>query len=580
MSLRQLASKFKSPGTLAQFWQGTGALAPQVQEHQRHVEASQRWQHLNPDYSNLESRVPTEGYAFAHGRQAEQQACWDSRPLFEEAWLPSEEVSIQSPTELSEVSSALSTEGSSPSLESAEAVVRADPLSNASQTSLQAREHVTELLDEGTFIPVTPFAEDVHLGSQLNPDEALITGRGEINGRPVCVISQIPSAPDGPSSDHHSRQICHLMDHAMEAGVPIISLQDTTHDSYPRATPDASKAIYIPSSSTHSMDNAQHGNAASLAGFTDVLQRRSEASGVVPQLSLNVGRCSMDGAMGFALSDFAVTVRSQRRRTFQPAQSTAATALSQQSEQHRHQEQEEDDGLQAVDWAAMLPNRRQALAHMRQLLSYLPLSCQLTPPKALCIDPPDRFCPDLDCLIPDDPTHPYEVREVITSVADDGRWHEVAPHHARNIVTGFARLGGNSVGMVANAPGVLSGCLDGPAASKAARFVRFCDAFNIPLVALVDAPGFLMPPKEGKAAAVRQAAQLLYAFAEATVPKLTVILRMANGPSYGIMGSKHLHADVNLAPAMTRRHLCNELELLQGKHSKRPRKKHGNPPIC
>jgi len=369
----------------------------------------------------------------------------------------------------------------------------------------------------------------------------------------------------------------------------------------------------------------------SLAGYAEVFQRNVEASGVIPQLSLIMGPCAGGAVYSPALTDFTFMVQGSSYM-FLTGPSVVKTVTLEEVTQ------EELGGarahlLKSGNVHGAWENDLQALAGMRELVGYLPLSNKERPPRMPTLDPPSRACPALELLVPTDPSLPYDMHNVLREVFDDGELFELMRPFAPNILTMFARLDGRPVGVVANQPAVLAGCLDISASVKAARFVRFCDAFNIPVVTFVDVPGFLPGVAQEHGGIIRHGAKLLYAYAEATVPKLTVITRKAYGGAYDVMASKHLKADVNLAwptseiavmgakgaveiiysgrsdlatkvreyeelfanpmvaarkgyidevirPQDTRARLCSELNVLQSKDTKKPHKrKHGNIPL-
>ena len=389
---------------------------------------------------------------------------------------------------------------------------------------LTARERVEILLDPGSFEEtdrlVVHRCNDFGMEKHRTPGDGVVSGHGLIDGRQVFVFSQDFTVSGGSMSSANAEKICKIMDLAMQVGAPVIGLNDSGGA------------------------RIQEG-VESLAGYADIFLRNTLASGVVPQISAILGPCAGGAVYSPAITDFIAMVdRTSYMFITGPDVIKAVT--------HEEVTKEELGGANthfAKSGVASLvyPGDAECLAGVRSLLSFIPGNNTEDPPFVATDDPPTREEPGLDNLVPPDASQPYDIRDIIHKVVDDGVFMEVAAAHAANIVIGFGRFGGRSVGVVANQPAVLAGCLDINASVKAARFVRFCDAFNIPLVTLVDVPGFLPGTDQEYGGIIRHGAKLLYAYAEATVPKVTVITRKAYGGAYDVMASKHIRADVNLA---------------------------------
>ncbi|WP_207479707.1 acyl-CoA carboxylase subunit beta [Arenibaculum pallidiluteum] len=389
---------------------------------------------------------------------------------------------------------------------------------------LTARERLDVLLDEGSFEEWDMFVEhrsaDFGMAEQKVPGDGVVTGHGTINGRPVFVFSQDFTVFGGSLSEAHAEKICKVMDQAMKVGAPVIGLNDSGGA------------------------RIQEG-VASLGGYAEVFQRNVMASGVVPQISMIMGPCAGGAVYSPAMTDFIFMVKDSSYM-FVTGPDVVKTVT------HEVVTAEELGGAAthtARSGVADLAfeNDLEALLELRRLFDFLPLSNREKPPSRLCTDPLDRQDFSLDTLVPANPNKPYDMKELILKVADEGEFFELQPDYARNIITGFGRMGGSTVGFVANQPMVLAGCLDIQSAIKAARFVRFCDAFNIPIVTFVDVPGFLPGTAQEFNGIIKHGAKLLFAYAEATVPKITVITRKAYGGAYDVMASKHLRGDVNYA---------------------------------
>jgi propionyl-CoA carboxylase beta chain len=482
---------------------------------------------------------------------------------------------------------------------------------------LTARERVELLLDPGSFEEWDMFVEhrstDFGMAEQRVPGDGVVTGYGTINGKLVFVFSQDFTVFGGSLSEAHAEKICKIMDQAMQVGAPVIGLND--------------------SGGARIQDGV-----ASLAGYAEVFERNVLASGVIPQISLIMGPCAGGAVYSPAMTDFIFMVKDSSYM-FVTGPDVVKTVT------HESVTQEELGGAVThttrsgvADMA--FENDIEALIELRRFVDFLPGSNRAAPPLRQppngLADPPERLEPSLDTLIPANPNKPYDMRELIEKIADDGDFFELQPNYAGNILIGFARMAGATVGIVANQPMVLAGCLDIDSARKGARFVRFCDCFNIPIVTLVDVPGFLPGTAQEYGAIIKHGAKLLFAFAEATVPKVTLITRKAYGGAYDVMSSKHLRGDVNfawpsaeiavmgpkgaveiifradlgdaaaiearareyrekfanpfvaasrgfiddvIAPATTRRRLCRALHMLRGKRLENPWKKHDNIPL-
>jgi propionyl-CoA carboxylase beta chain len=389
---------------------------------------------------------------------------------------------------------------------------------------LTARERVERLLDEGSFEELDKLVEhrclDFGMADQKVPGDGVVSGFGRIDGRLVYVFAQDFTVFGGSLSETNARKICKVMDLAMKMGAPIVGLNDSGGA------------------------RIQEG-VASLGGYADIFLRNTLASGVIPQISAIMGPCAGGAVYSPAITDFNVMVK-DTSYMFVTGPDVIKTVT------HEEVSKEELGG-------ALTHNSRSGVAHfavdddaaclalVRELLGYLPANNLEEAPLRKSDDPPDREEAALDTLIPAETNKPYDMKRLIEAVADDGRFLEVHAHYAANIVVGFTRFGGRSVGVVANQPAVLAGCLDIDASVKGARFVRFCDAFNIPLVIFEDVPGFLPGTAQEFGGIIRHGAKLLYAFAEATVPKITVVTRKAYGGAYCVMASKHLRTDLNYA---------------------------------
>ncbi len=389
---------------------------------------------------------------------------------------------------------------------------------------LTARERIELLFDPGSFEEWDMFVEhrcaDFGMQDKKVPGDGVVTGYGTINGRLVFVFSQDFTVFGGALSEAHAEKICKVMDKALQAGAPVIGLNDSGGA------------------------RIQEG-VASLGGYAEVFQRNVLASGVIPQLSVIMGPCAGGAVYSPAMTDFIMMVKDSSYM-FVTGPDVVKTVTH---EQVTHEELGGAVTHSTRSGVADLAfeNDVEALMMTRRLVGYLPGSNREKPPVWPTEDPAEREERSLDTLIPDNPNKPYDIKELITKVADEGEFFEIQPGHAGNIVVGFARMAGAPVGIVANQPMVLAGCLDIRSSIKAARFVRFCDCFNIPIVTFVDVPGFLPGTAQEHNGIIKHGAKLLYAYAEATVPKVTVITRKAYGGAYDVMSSKHLRGDVNFA---------------------------------
>ncbi|MDH3746171.1 MAG: acyl-CoA carboxylase subunit beta [Acidobacteriota bacterium] len=483
---------------------------------------------------------------------------------------------------------------------------------------LTARERIELLLDPGSFVEidalVTHRCRDFGMEEQTIPGDGVVSGYGTIDNRLVYLFAQDFTVFGGSLSETNARKITKIMDLAVENGAPVIGLNDSGGA------------------------RIQEG-VASLGGYADIFLRNTLASGVVPQISAIMGPCAGGAVYSPAITDFIFMVE-ETSYMFVTGPDVIKTVT------HEEVTMEELGG--AASHASRsgvchftLPNDAACLLAIRELLSFLPSNNLEDPPPSASEDPADREEPALDSLIPDDPNKPYDIKSLISAVVDDERFCEVHEAYAKNIVIGLARFANQVVGIVANQPAYLAGVLDIDASLKAARFVRFCDAFNIPLVTFEDVPGFLPGTQQEFGGIIKHGAKLLYAFAEATVPKITVITRKAYGGAYCVMSSKHLRTDVNLAypsaeiavmgpegavnilfrrelteagggreelrsrltadyrekfsnpfvaaergfvdaiiePSQTRTHIVRALRELDGKRQRLPNKKHGNLPI-
>lgn len=389
---------------------------------------------------------------------------------------------------------------------------------------LTARERIDKLFDPGTFTELDTFVvhrtTDFGMGDKKVLGDGVVTGYGRIEGRLVYVFSQDFTVFGGSLGEMFAEKVCKVMDLAMRNGAPVIGLNDSGGA------------------------RIQEG-VVSLGGYAEIFYRNVMASGVVPQLSAIMGPCAGGAVYSPAMTDFIIMVK-ETSHMFITGPEVIKTVTK------------EEVTFEELG-GAMTHNTRSGVAHLaaedeehglqmlRQLLAYIPQNNLEDPPRENCTDPVDRADEELDSLIPRNPNKPYDMGEVIRHVVDDGEFFEIHEHWAKNILVGFARLNGRSVGIIANQPAHLAGCLDIDASTKGGRFVRFCDCFNIPLITFEDVPGFLPGTAQEYGGIIRNGSKLLFAYCEATVPKLTVITRKAYGGAYDVMCSKHIRSDINFA---------------------------------
>jgi propionyl-CoA carboxylase beta chain len=387
-----------------------------------------------------------------------------------------------------------------------------------------ARERIALLLDPGSFSELDKFvthrSSNFGLADKRYPGDGVITGTGTIHGRPVCVFAQDFTVFGGSLAAMHAKKIVKIMDLAEKLGCPVIGLNDSGGA------------------------RIQEG-VESLGGYADIFLRNTLLSGVVPQISLIMGPCAGGAVYSPAITDFVLMVRNTSHMFITGPEVIKAVTKEEVSKEVLGGA----DTHSGISGVAHLESddEESCIALCKTLLSYIPQNNLDLSPPLLSGDPVDRACPEIDDLVPAQPNVPYDIKVLIATVADSNEFFEIQPVFAPNIVIGFIRLNGRSIGVVANQPAALAGCLDINASIKAARFVRFCDAFNIPLLTLVDVPGFLPGVQQEHGGIIRHGAKLLYAFAEATVPKVTVITRKAYGGAYDVMSSKHIRADMNFA---------------------------------
>jgi propionyl-CoA carboxylase beta chain len=482
---------------------------------------------------------------------------------------------------------------------------------------LTARERLDLLLDKGSFRELDTFVthrtHDFGLDEKKYPSDSVVTGWGTIDGHLVYVFSQDFTVFGGSLGEVHAEKICKIMDMAVKTGAPLIGLNDSGGA------------------------RIQEG-VVSLGGYADIFLRNTLASGVIPQISAIMGPCAGGAVYSPALTDFIFMVKDTSYMFV-----TGPDVVK--SVTHEDVSFEQLGGASVHSTASgvchyVAENEADCLYLIRKLLSYLPQNNMEDPPFKESNDDALRMEAALDSLVPDDPSKPYDMKDVIRLIVDNGEFFEIHEHYATNIVVGFARLGGHSAGIIANQPAVLAGVLDIDASEKAARFIRFCDCFNLPLITFEDVPGFMPGVKQEHGGIIRSGAKLLYAYCEATVPKLTVITRKAYGGAYDVMSSKHIRGDLNLAwpsaeiavmgpdgavsiifrkelaeaddpvarkaelvamyrekfanpyvaasrgyiddviePRETRPRLINGLEMLENKRDSNPQKKHGNIPL-
>ena len=389
---------------------------------------------------------------------------------------------------------------------------------------LTARERLDELLDVGSFHELDALvvhrSSDFGMESQRIPGDGVVTGHGTIDGRPVFVFAQDFTVFGGSLSETFAAKVCKVMDLAMKVGAPVVGLNDSGGA------------------------RIQEG-VVSLAGYADIFLRNTLASGVVPQISAILGPCAGGAVYSPAITDFVVMSRDTSYMFITGPDVIRAVTHEEVTKERLGGAMTHNEVSGVAHFAAQ--DDRDALRIIREILAFLPSNNMEDPPVVPTSDPDDRAEARLNDLVPTNPNQPYDIKAVIHAVVDDGRFLEVHEHFARNLVVGFARLGGRPVGIVANQPAWLAGCLDISASVKGARFVRFCDCFNVPLIVFEDVPGFLPGTDQEFRGIIAHGAKLLYAFAEATVPKLTVITRKAYGGAYCVMASKHIRTDLNFA---------------------------------
>ena len=392
------------------------------------------------------------------------------------------------------------------------------------QGKLTARERIDALLDPGSFMELDKFVThrctDFGMADKRFLGDGVVTGYGQVEGRQVFVYAQDFTVFGGSLSHAHAEKICKVMDLAMQVGAPVVGLADSGGA------------------------RIQEG-VESLGGYADIFLRNTLASGVVPQISCIMGPCAGGAVYSPAITDFVFMVQ-DKSYMFITGPDVIRTVT------HEEVTKEDLGGARAHNVKSgvahfIAPDDSTCIEQVRELLSFIPSNNAEDGRVRECHDDPSRRAPELANIVPSSPSKPYDVKLIIRAAVDDGYFFEVQELFATNMVVGFARLAGRSVGIVANQPAVLAGCLDIGASVKAARFVRFCDCFNIPLITLVDVPGFLPGTDQEHGGIIKHGAKLLYAFAEATVPKITVITRKAYGGAYDVMASKHIRADINYA---------------------------------
>ena len=478
---------------------------------------------------------------------------------------------------------------------------------------LTARERLTVLLDADSFEEWDIFVEhrctDFGMADKTVPGDGVVTGYGTINGRDVFVFSQDFTVFGGSLSEAHAGKICKVMDHAMKVGSPVIGLNDSGGA------------------------RIQEG-VDSLAGYAEIFQRNVMASGVIPQISIIMGPCAGGAVYSPGLTDFIFMVRDTSYMYVTGPE--VVKTVTHESVTHEELGGAVTHSTRSGVADGSFDNDVETLIGVRRFVDFLPSNNREKVPSRDSGDSVERVEQSLDTLVPNNPNTPYDMKELILKIVDERDFFELQPDHAGNIVIGLARMGGGAIGVVANQPAVLAGCLDIQSSVKAARFVRFCDAFNIPIVTLVDVPGFLPGTKQEYGGIIKHGAKLLYAYAECTVPKVTVIVRKAYGGAYDVMASKHLRGDINFAwpsaeiavmgpkgaveiifredrddeerisartedyrqkfanpfyagyrgfiddvilPRHTRTRICRSLRMLERKQLKNPWRKHGNIPL-
>ena len=392
------------------------------------------------------------------------------------------------------------------------------------QGKLTARERIDLLFDSGTFVELdklrTHRCLDFGMDKAVIPGDGVVTGYGNVDGRQVFVFAQDFTVFGGSLSETYAQKICKVMDLAVKVGAPVVGLNDSGGA------------------------RIQEG-VASLAGYADIFLRNTLTSGVVPQISAVLGPCAGGAVYSPAITDFIVMCQDTSFMFVTGPDVIKAVTHEEVSKAELGGAITHSTTSGVAHFAT--DDEPSALSTVRELLSFLPQNNTEDPPRIPSDDDPNRRDPTLDTVVPLDPSKPYDIRDIVRAAVDDGYFFEVHQNFAQNITVGFARLMGRPVGIVGNQPVMLAGCLDIDASVKGARFVRFCDCFNIPLVTLVDVPGFLPGVRQEHGGIIKHGAKLLYAFAEATVPKVTVITRKAYGGAYDVMASKHIRADINYA---------------------------------
>jgi len=389
---------------------------------------------------------------------------------------------------------------------------------------LTARERLELLVDEGTFHEIDSLVEhrcrDFDMDKNVIPGDGVVTGHGKIGGKPIYCFAQDFTVYGGSLGEMHGLKICKVLDMALKTGVPVIGLNDSGGA------------------------RIQEG-VASLGSYAEIFFRNVRASGVIPQISLIMGPCAGGAVYSPAITDFVVMVDKSSHMfiTGPEVIKTVTNEIVSFEDLGGASTHSSKSGVSHF----IAENDEEAINIARELISILPANNLQKPPSKKSKDDPNRLCENLINIVPSDPSQPYDVKDVIASIVDDGAFLEVQAEWAPNIVIGYSHLNGNLVGVIANQPMFLAGCLDIDASNKAARFVRFCDAFNVPLLTLEDVPGFLPGASQEWGGIIRHGAKLLFAFSEATVPKLTVILRKAYGGAYDVMCSKHIRGDYNIA---------------------------------
>lgn len=389
---------------------------------------------------------------------------------------------------------------------------------------LTARERLHFLLDEGSFQELDAFvthrSTDFGLAENKFPGDGVITGFGQINGRDVYVFSQDFTVFGGSLSETHAEKICKVMDLAMKTGTPIIGLNDSGGA------------------------RIQEG-VVSLGGYADIFYRNTRASGVIPQLSAIMGPCAGGAVYSPAITDFIFMVQ-KSSYMFVTGPNVVKTVTHENVTSEELGGADTHAGKSGVTHRAC-KNEMECIADLKKLLSYIPQNCEEMPPQFPYESNQQEERPVLDGIVPENPNQPYDMKEVIDGIIDEDSFFEIQPDFAANIVVGFARIGGKSIGIVGNQPNYLAGVLDNDCSIKAARFVRFCNSFNVPLLVLVDVPGFLPGTDQEWNGIIKNGAKLLYAFSEATVPRISIITRKAYGGAYDVMNSKHIGSDFNFA---------------------------------